>query len=212
MHDVAEPHIQRRIGVESKRGPRSTQAHPRLDHIRRNGRVDPGLALYAIARGCDKIAPDMDNGITIRAATVDDVDDIVRLRCLMFESMGYDDPTKLTELATACRPYFDRAVPSGRYIGWLACTAGAAVASIGVVVDEHPPGPGNEGGRVGYIMNLCTDPAYRRQGLARQLLTQALDWIRAQGIATAALHASDMGRSLYTEFGFMDSNEVRAGI
>ena len=35
---------------------------------------------------------------------------------------------------------------------------------------------------------------------------------QVQGIATAALHASDMGRSLYTEFGFMDSNEMRAGI
>jgi GNAT superfamily N-acetyltransferase len=155
----------------------------------------------------------MEREIFIRAATVDDIESITRLRCLMFESMGLDDPKELAAVASDCEVYFGRAIPAGQYHGWLAVTpAGTAVASVGVVVDKHPPGPGNPSGRIGYIMNLCTEPAYRRRGLARQLFEQVMDWIRRQGITVAALHASDMGRPLYDRLGFSQSNEMRAAL
>ena len=155
----------------------------------------------------------MKEEILIRTITADDIHDITRLRCAMFESMGYEDPEQLAEVALACQTYFARAIPARQYHGWLAfTTAGVAVASGGVVVDEHPPGPMSQSGRVGYIMNLYTDPAFRRRGLARQLFERIMDWIRTQGISVAALHATPMGQALYAQYGFADSNEMRAGI
>jgi GNAT superfamily N-acetyltransferase len=67
-------------------------------------------------------------------------------------------------------------------------------------------------GRVGYIMNLYTDPAHRRQGLARRIFEQIMGWIRAQGIPMAALHFTEEGRQLYARFGFVESNEMRAKV
>jgi ribosomal protein S18 acetylase RimI-like enzyme len=142
-------------------------------------------------------------GVTIRRATVADIDDLVRLRRLMFEAMGFDDPAKLDAGDAAATDYFAQAIPSGEFQGWLAVTPGGeAVSACGLVIDRHPPGPGNLSGKTGYIMNVVTHPAYRRRGLARRLMQTVLAWLEERGIQRAELHATDMGRPLYEELGF----------
>jgi ribosomal protein S18 acetylase RimI-like enzyme len=145
--------------------------------------------------------------ITIRRATLADIPDLVRLRRLMFESMGYDDPERLEAADEAARTYFCESIPAGEFYGWLAFTPqGVAVSTGGVVIDRHPPGPNNLSGQIGYIMNMSTVPAYRRRGLARRILETMLAWLQEQGVQRITLHASDMGRSLYQRLGFVESN------
>jgi GNAT superfamily N-acetyltransferase len=152
----------------------------------------------------------VDGDITIRPVTVADIPDLVRLRRLMFEDMGCQDSAKLGASDRACQSYFAQAIPAGEYHGWLAVTAmGQAVASGGLVIDQHPPGPGNLSGKIGYIMNVVTIPTYRRQGIARWMMHHMLAWLAERGIERATLHASDMGRCLYQELGFVASNEMR---
>jgi len=152
-----------------------------------------------------------DNSILIRPATVADIDDVVRLRRQMFLDMGYGDKQVLDDSDTACHRYFLHTLPSGEYRGWLAIAGDDhAVASGGLVIDCHPPGPNNPGGRVGYIMNIVTEPEYRRQGLARRILDVMMQWLVSEQIDVATLHATEMGRLLYEEFGFEPSNEMRA--
>jgi GNAT superfamily N-acetyltransferase len=147
--------------------------------------------------------------ITVRPATVADVPDLVRLRRVMFEAMGFDDPAQLGAADAAAGAYFAEAIPAGQFHGWLAVTStGMAVGSGGVVIDQHPPGPTNLSGRVGYIMNLVTVPRYRRRGIARRIMHVMLEWLTEQGIRCMALHATEMGRPLYRELGFVDSNEM----
>ena len=151
--------------------------------------------------------------IQIRPATVMDVAEVVKLRRLMFEAMGIIDPAQLDASDAACEVYFREAIANGQYCGWLAVTpAGEVVASGGAVVDEHPPGPTNASGRIAYIMNVYTQPAYRRRGLARRIMLEILAWVRATGLSRVALHASEDGRSLYTGLGFQPSNEMRADL
>ena len=59
------------------------------------------------------------------------------------------------------------------------------------------------------IVNVYTEPAYRRRGLARRLMIAMLDWLRQQGYGTVSLHASDYGRPLYESLGFKVTNEMR---
>jgi GNAT superfamily N-acetyltransferase len=114
----------------------------------------------------------------------------------MFESIG-SDPAQLAASDEAVAAYFSQAIPAGQFYGWLAFTdAGVAVVSGGVVLDQHPPGPNNLSGQTGYIMNLSTAPGYRRQGIARRIMQAMLDWLTEQGIQLAALHATDVGRSV----------------
>ena len=150
------------------------------------------------------------DGITIREATIQDIPDLVRLRRAMFEAMGYDDPAQLDAADAAARTYFRDAIPTGAFRGWLAVTPeGTAVGSGGVVIDHHPPGPSNLLGRTGYIMNVVTLPAYRRQGVARRMMRTMLRWLEEQDIRQVTLHATEMGRPLYKELGFATSNEMR---
>ncbi|MDY7041547.1 MAG: GNAT family N-acetyltransferase [Chloroflexota bacterium] len=152
----------------------------------------------------------VNEGITVRRATVTDVRDLVRLRRVMFEAMSFDDPVQLDAADAASAAYFAEAIPAGKFHGWLAVTsAGVAVSSGGVVIDQHPPGPGNLSGQVGYIMNVVTIPPYRRQGIARRIMRVMLKWLADQGIQRVTLHATEMGRSLYAALGFADSNEMR---
>ena len=153
----------------------------------------------------------MSDEVTIRQTTVAGVPDLVRLRRLMFEAMGFDDPAQLDVADAAAAAYFAEAIPAGRFYGWLAITsAGVAVGSGGVVVDQHhPPGPSNLSGQIGYIMNVVTAPRYRRQGIARRIMQVILKWLAEQGIQRVTLHTTEMGRPLYEEVGFVDSNEMR---
>jgi GNAT superfamily N-acetyltransferase len=141
---------------------------------------------------------------TIRRATADDISALVHLRRLMFEWMGFGDPAKLDASDKACRRYFELAVPSGEYLGWLAVTEeGQAVAAGGMIVDMHVPHPDNPSGKVGHILNISTEPAYRRRGLARRILQAIVGYATAQGITRLELQASEMGRPLYESVGFV---------
>jgi GNAT superfamily N-acetyltransferase len=145
--------------------------------------------------------------ITIRQASVSDVVDLVWLRRVMFEAMGFDDSAQLDAAAAA---YFAEAIPADEFHGWLAVTStGVAVGSGGVVIDQHPPGPGNMSGQIGYIMNVVTVPRYRHQGIARRIMQTMLKWLAEQGIQHVALHTTEVGRPLYEELGFVDGNEMQ---
>ena len=148
--------------------------------------------------------------ITTRPATVDDIVDLVRMRRRMFKSMGFDQPA-LDASEVSWKDYFREVISNRSFYGWMAIMEkGEAVSCGGVVIDQHPPGPSNLSGRIGYVMNLFTDPAYRRQGLASCILSIMIEWICLQGIIVSALHVTGMARSLYDKFGFSDNNEMLA--
>jgi GNAT superfamily N-acetyltransferase len=51
----------------------------------------------------------------------------------------------------------------------------------------------------------------RGQGLARALSEQALDWLRHKGVRMVRLLASEAGRALYTQLGFVPTDEMVRG-
>ena len=151
----------------------------------------------------------MVDDILIRQATVADIPDLVRLRRMMLEWMGCDDPARLDAADTAASSYFAETIPAGAFYGWLAVTStGETVGSGGAVFDQRPPGPGNLSGRIGYIMNISVIPSHRRRGIARRITQTILKWMAEQGIRYTTLHATEMGRPLYEELGFLASNEM----
>lgn len=143
------------------------------------------------------------DGITIRPATVADIPDLVRLRRVMFEGMGWDDSEQLAAAETASAAYLATVIPAGRFYGWVAVTpVGEVVSTGGVIIDQHLPTPSNLSGKIGYILNVATDSGYRRRGIARRIMRAMLTWLAKQDIQRAVLHASDQGRPLYESLGF----------
>ena len=152
----------------------------------------------------------MDASITIRLATIKDIPDLIHLRHLMFEWMGHTEKLNLDTNDIENEKYFQRAIPDSSFIGWLAFTKNnKAIASGGLVIDQHPPGPSNPSGKIGYIMDISVEPDFRKQGIAKEILKRILMYLKDKNITLVSLHASEMGKSLYEKSGFRPTNEMR---
>lgn len=76
----------------------------------------------------------------------------------------------------------------------------------------HPTVTNLRGQPTAYILNVYTEPAHRRRGLARLLVAEILAWCVAHDIPRASLHASEAGRSVYEQLGFVSTNELRVDL
>lgn len=64
-------------------------------------------------------------------------------------------------------------------------------------------------GRQGIIVNVFTEPQWRKRGVAGLLIKEITIWSKNEQINRLILHASDEGRSVYERLGFVASNEMR---
>ncbi len=147
--------------------------------------------------------------VLVRLATVADLDTIVRHRRLMFEEMGVGSKAELDAMEASAKPFLKNALEDGSYRGWLALIGDRVVAGGGLVIVGFPPGPHDSCPRRAWILNMYTEPEYRRRGLARRLVETMIAWCREEGLGSVSLHASASGRPLYELLGFHPTNEMR---
>lgn len=151
-----------------------------------------------------------DAALTIRATTIEDADTLVSHRRAMFRDMGYSDGEALDEMCLRFRPWLIERMKSNDYFAWLATTPeGEAIAGVGLWLMDWLPHMVAKGARRGNIVNVYTEPAFRRRGLARRLVLAALQFSRERGADAVILHASPEGRALYESLGFTPTNEMR---
>lgn len=151
----------------------------------------------------------MSSNALIRQATLDDIPALLRHRQGMYEDMGYNDPKAMSAMVSSCKPYLAAALANGSLRGWLACVGEEVIAGGVVLISPWPSHPYDGQCRRATILNMFTDPAFRRQGIARRLMQTMIDWCRKEGFVHVALHASDKGRPLYETLGFEPTNEMR---
>ncbi|MGH3056471.1 MAG: GNAT family N-acetyltransferase [Gaiellaceae bacterium] len=149
-------------------------------------------------------------GYRVRHALPADAEVITHHRIAMFRDMGVLDEREVPALEAATRAYLSAALPSGVYVGWMVEADGAVIAGGGAVIRQLLPRPGHaDGGEEAYVLNVYTEPAHRRRGLARALMETILDWCRERRVNRVSLHASDKGRPLYESMAFLTTNEMR---
>ncbi len=147
--------------------------------------------------------------VLIRQATPHDIPELLRHRVGMYEDMGYSDAEAMSKMVETSRPYLAAALANGTLHAWLAGIEERIVAGGFVLVSPWPSHPYDGHCRRATILNMYTDPAFRRQGIARRLMHIMIDWCRKEGFVRVDLHASDQGRPLYESLGFEPSNEMR---
>ncbi len=70
---------------------------------------------------------------------------------------------------------------------------------------------GTSSSPVGYLEGIWVEPAYRRGGIAAQLVAFAREWSRAQGareLASDCLLANETSRSFHKAVGFAEANVI----
>ena len=147
--------------------------------------------------------------VRIRKATPADIPEILHQRVRMYEDMHYNDANLLTEMARITATYLDEAIRNTTFHAWLACDVDRPIAGGAVILSPWLAHPYDLECRRATILNVYTDPEYRRRGIARQLMQIMIAWCKSEGLARITLHASDDGRHLYESLGFEPSNEMR---
>jgi GNAT superfamily N-acetyltransferase len=151
----------------------------------------------------------------VRAASVHDAEVLAHHRASMFRDMGAVDTASEESLRRASAAYFVEAIPSGEYFGWLAISPGeraTVVGGAGVQLRRMLPQPWTRGiihGPEGLVLNVYTEPGWRRRGVALRLMRELLTWAHDRRLDYLVLHASPAGRSLYERLGFVATNEMR---
>ena len=147
--------------------------------------------------------------ILIRPASPADIPEILRQRRRMYEDMHYTDSATLDAMASLSSAYLSTAMADGSFRAWLAADGTRVVAGGAVIISPWPAHPYDLECRRATILNVYTDPEYRRRGIARKLMQTIIAWCQHEGFARVTLHASDDGRHLYESLGFEPSNEMR---
>lgn len=140
-------------------------------------------------------------------------------RARMFQDMGMLSPVTFDALLSEARLWTERALATGEYLGWLGTPkdqpeviAGGAGVQLREV-PPHPFRPAREGaiakGKHAIVLNVFTEPAWRRRGLAKLLMEEILRWAKTERLDELVLHASDEARRLYEKMGFVATNEMR---
>ena len=150
--------------------------------------------------------------IIIREGTTADIPEIARQRRRMCEDMNYTDAEALSTMVTVTANYLKKAIPEGSFRSWLACDNGRVVAGGAVVISSWPAHAYDLECRRATILNVYTEPEYRRRGIARQIMETMIAWCKQERFARVSLHASEHGRPLYESLGFEDSNEMRLNL
>ena len=161
----------------------------------------------------------MSDTFRIRRATVADTDTIAWHRARMFQDMGEVPPHLFEPFRAKSREQIYQMLMRGEYIGWLASPEDdeKIVGGAGVQLRRVPPHPLTNAngeitvaeGRHAVIVNVFTEPEWRRRGIAELLMKRIIDWSRQESIDSLVLHASDEGRALYERLGFIATSEMR---
>ena len=137
--------------------------------------------------------------ITYRKLTEKDLDIFIRMRITQLREEG---TTENVDLVPPLMDYYHRHLADGTYVSWLALDGEKIVGTSGMSFVEKPPYFSCPSGRIGLLSSMYTDPAYRRRGIAKELLRRVTEEARAYGCGCVQITASDMGVLLYTDFGF----------
>ena len=144
-----------------------------------------------------------DDFMEYKIATLKDIDLLTVSRIEVLRAANkLDDSVDMSEVEAASREYYKKALADGTHTAVLVMDGDSFVGAGGVSYYEIMPTYHNPSGKKAYIMNMYTNPAYRRQGIAFKTLDTLVKNAKSRGITHITLEATDMGRPLYEKYGF----------
>ncbi len=138
--------------------------------------------------------------IYYKKLTEKEVDRFIELRIRQLREEG---ATEDMDLTPALKDYYDRHLADGTFVSWLAMDGEEIVGTSGMSFVEKPPYFGSPSGKIGLLSSMYTSDAYRRKGIAKELLSRVVQEAKEYGCGAVQITASDMGVLLYTDFGFV---------
>jgi ribosomal protein S18 acetylase RimI-like enzyme len=142
----------------------------------------------------------------VRRGTVGDIEDLLRLRAVMFDAMNVD--FERADWGPACRQILLDGLSSGDLVAVVAEAEDGRVVACGIgAVRRWLPSPRNPSGLRGYIGSMATEEEWRRQGIGRHVVECVIEILRGRGVSEIDLHTTEDGEGLYRAVGFVDRDK-----
>ena len=141
--------------------------------------------------------------IEYRKAGLGDIAELARMRIeFLNEVQTLEAGIGNDELYVNLKEYFLENMNTGCFMAWIATDDEAIVGISGIYFYSLPPSYKKPNGKVAYIMNMYTRPAYRGKGIAPTLFGRLIEESKKRGCEKISLNATDMGKPIYQKFGF----------
>lgn len=146
--------------------------------------------------------------IIYKRAVPEDIDILTEMRNRVLIAANKLPPdTDMSEIRRKTHEYYKSALAQGSHIAYLAYDEDRIAGTGGISFYRVMPTYHNPSGYYARIMNMYTDPAYRRKGVAFGMLDRLVREARSRGITVVSLEATEMGRPLYAKDGFVGGND-----
>ena len=135
-----------------------------------------------------------------RIATIYDCEALTELRMRMRRELDADFNSELIYAQTL--DFFKRNIKKGTHIAFACEHDRQMIATAGITLFEIMPTTEHPNGKVARLMNMYVEPLYRSKGIAKELLNRVMTYAREHQIGKVVLNPSQMGKSLYKNYGF----------
>ena len=153
---------------------------------------------------------------TVRAATTDDADDLVRMRWEFRLESGTPATRTRDEFAEEMRGFLaDVFAPGTSWRVWVGVDGGRPVGCVWLQLVERVPHPDLARWQrpIAYVTNMYVEPERRNSGLGRALLDAALALARERDVDGVVLWPSPRSVPFYERAGFRtDTGPLWLGI
>jgi ribosomal protein S18 acetylase RimI-like enzyme len=128
---------------------------------------------------------------------------LARLRAASLTELGLLRAPAAAGFAARARLEFDTLFRAGRIAAWVGCDDESVVASSCAVFYDRLPYP--DGARHAELCGVYVEPAFRRRGIASELVREVIAAARAGGARKTFLRPTHDAKALYARLGFIDS-------
>ncbi len=137
--------------------------------------------------------------IHYKKLTINELEQFIDIRIKQLREEGAKEDI---DIKPSLRDYYNRHLTDGTFVSWLALDDDKIIGTSGMSFVEKPPYFGCPNGRIGLLSSMFTEKEFRRQGIAKELLSKVIKEAKEYGCGNVQITASDMGVLLYTDFGF----------
>lgn len=113
-----------------------------------------------------------------------------------------EENVDLSHIYSSSLEYYQKYLETEEHIAYLVMDDEKCIGTGGISFYRVMPTCDNPTGWKAYIMNMFTDPLYRRRGIAKNLLDLLIAEANKRNISFITLEATEMGRFLYEKYGF----------
>ncbi len=148
--------------------------------------------------------------LIVRPAGVRDLDALVHQRRAMWKALGIRNDELHERGDRVYRRWARARLRNHQLIAWVVKSDDGRTAGGGCLwLQQVQPRPHRASMVQPYLLSMYTEPDFRRRGVASMVVKEAIEWCRKNKYERLMLHASEMGRRVYSQLGFKRTWEMR---